>query len=142
MKEVKGSVDIDAPVARVWEAVTDFASYPEWNPFIVEIVGELRTGYVFNVVVRAPGRKDMRFPSTVMEIREKEKLDFHGVPKKGLVSSKHLFILEPAGPDRTRFSQSIAFSGVMVPLAGGVIKDAQEGLDRMNEALKARCEGK
>ncbi len=34
MKEVRGSIDIDTPMARVWQVVTDLKSYPKWNPWI------------------------------------------------------------------------------------------------------------
>jgi hypothetical protein len=142
MKEITGSVEINAPIAKVWEVATDFASYPKWNPFMVEMTGELKLGNVCTVVVRAPGRKDTQFPTKVMEMKEKQKLVFKGTPKKGLISDDHFFNFEQIGPDRTKFSQNIVFKGVMVPLAGGVINDSQKGLDEMNKALKTRCEGK
>ena len=40
MKEVFSEIDIQAPAERVWQVLTDFASYPEWNPFIRRINGE------------------------------------------------------------------------------------------------------
>lgn len=142
MKEVRGSVEINVPVARVWEVVTDFASYPKWNPFMIEMTGELKLGNVCTAVVRPSGRKDMRFPAKVMEIKEKQILVFNGTPVKGLISDDHFFNFEQKGPDKTEFSQNIVFKGIMVPLAGGVINDTQKGLDEMNKALKTRCEGK
>lgn len=33
------SVDIDRPIAEVWAALTDFAAYPLWNPYLVQIEG-------------------------------------------------------------------------------------------------------
>jgi hypothetical protein len=44
MRELRREIVIDAPPERVWAAVTDFAAYPEWNPFIRRISGELREG--------------------------------------------------------------------------------------------------
>ena len=34
VKELHSEIEINAPVERVWEVLTDFASYPRWNPFI------------------------------------------------------------------------------------------------------------
>src|SRR5215210_9363232 len=34
MKELHSEIEINAPAQRVWEVLTDFASYPQWNPFI------------------------------------------------------------------------------------------------------------
>ena len=34
MLAISTAIDIDAPAARVWDVLTDFAAYPRWNPFI------------------------------------------------------------------------------------------------------------
>src|SRR5919206_3637792 len=44
MKELHSQIEIDAPAERVWHLLTDFASYPQWNPFIRSISGEPRVG--------------------------------------------------------------------------------------------------
>jgi Polyketide cyclase / dehydrase and lipid transport len=35
-KQLDSSIDIDAGPERVWEVLTDFGAYPEWNPFMAE----------------------------------------------------------------------------------------------------------
>jgi uncharacterized protein YndB with AHSA1/START domain len=35
---------VDAPAARVWQALTALERYPEWNPQIPRICGSLRPG--------------------------------------------------------------------------------------------------
>ena len=44
MSTLHASADIDAPADQVWRVVTDFARYPEWNPFIIHAAGEQRVG--------------------------------------------------------------------------------------------------
>jgi hypothetical protein len=44
MKELHSQIDIDASAERVSELLTDFASYPRWNPFIRHISGAPTTG--------------------------------------------------------------------------------------------------
>jgi uncharacterized protein YndB with AHSA1/START domain len=44
VKELHSEIQIDAPAERVWELLTDFASYPQWNPFIRNISGQPATG--------------------------------------------------------------------------------------------------
>lgn len=35
MRKVHTQIDIDAPVTKVWELITDLEGYAEWNPFVV-----------------------------------------------------------------------------------------------------------
>jgi len=39
MKEVSAEVVIEAPASGL-EVLTDFAKFPEWNPFIKKMTGE------------------------------------------------------------------------------------------------------
>jgi uncharacterized membrane protein len=32
-------IHMKAPAQRVWQVLTDFAAYPEWNPFIRRVNG-------------------------------------------------------------------------------------------------------
>ena len=36
MREISTYVDIDANRGLVWEVLTDFARYPDWNPYVRE----------------------------------------------------------------------------------------------------------
>ena len=142
MKEIEGSVEIDAPIERVWEVLTDFKAYSKWNPFITQMSGELKEGSIFDVVVKIPGRKDSHFKSKLVKIADKQELIFNGTIKKGMLTDDHLFKLESLGENKTKMFQSIAFKGFMSYFAGSTIKDGKKGLDMMNSALKVRCEAK
>ena len=141
MKEIKGSIDIDAPVAKVWGVISDFKAYPKWNPFITQMSGELNVGSVHDVVVKIPGRKDTKFKSKLVRMQENKEMFFQGTIMKGLLTDDHLFTVESLGENKTRLFQSITFKGFMSSLAGGTIKDSQKGLDVMNSAAKVRSEG-
>src|SRR6266849_10179499 len=50
-KEVCSGVDIHASDKQVWQILTDFPSYPQWNPYIHQVRGEIKAGakiYIFN----------------------------------------------------------------------------------------------
>ena len=142
MKEIKGSVDIDAPIGRVWEVVTDFKAYPQWNPFITQMSGEPKEGSIFDVTVNLQGRKDTKFKPRLVRMVEKKEMFFQGTIVKGLLKNEHLYTLESLGDDRTRLFQRLALKGLMSLLSGGMMKDSQKGLDMMNSAAKVRSEGK
>src|SRR6266571_1159629 len=57
MKEVSAEIEIEAPAERVWEVLTDFAKFPEWNPFIRQMSGEVRTGAQLHVQLGPTGEE-------------------------------------------------------------------------------------
>ena len=65
MKELRSEIDIDASAERVWDVLTDFSSYPEWNPYIKSIAGEAREGARLAVRLEPPGGPGMTFKPTV-----------------------------------------------------------------------------
>src|SRR5437867_4739586 len=69
MKELRTEIEIHAPAERVWRHLTDFAAFPEWNPFIPRIRGELRVGSRLEVLLQASGTKGMTFRPTVKKGR-------------------------------------------------------------------------
>ena len=141
MKEIRGSVDIEAPLERVWQVVTDFKSYPKWNPWITRMEGDSVVGSKVGVTVKAPGRKDTNFTSEVLEIHPSHEIVMKGTVMKGLLVDDHLFKFESIGENKTRFFQSVAFKGALSLMIGGMVRDQQKGLDLMNEEMKQWCEG-
>jgi hypothetical protein len=140
MKEIKGSIDIDAPVSKVWEVLTDFKANQQWNPFITQMSGELMEGSTFDVTVKIPGRKDTKFKPRLVRMVKNKEMFFQGTIVKGLLSNEHLYTLESLGENKARLSQRIALKGLMSLFAGGMMRDSQKGLDMMNSAAKVRCE--
>lgn len=142
MKELRTAIEIEATPARVWEILTDFEAYPEWNPFIRRITGEPELGARLEVRIEPPGGRAMTFKPTVLEAEPERVLRWLGrVLVPGIFDGEHELRLEPAGDTRVRFLQSERFGGVLVPLFGKTLEQTRRGFDAMNEALKARAEG-
>jgi len=55
--DIVTDIVIDAGAERVWGVLTDFASYPEWNPMIRRASGELAPGRRTGTSLRAGGSK-------------------------------------------------------------------------------------
>ncbi len=143
MKIIHTEIDIEAPDApeRAWKTLTDFASYPEWNPFIRRIQGELRLGARLEVEIQPPGDKAMTFRPRVIKLEPGAELRWLGrllVP--GLFDGEHCFIVERFRPDRVRFFQREKFRGVLLGVLGGTLEKTGRGFEEMNRALKARVE--
>jgi uncharacterized protein YndB with AHSA1/START domain len=43
-KSIKTEIVINASKEKVWHVLTDFKRYPQWNPFITSVEGELVKG--------------------------------------------------------------------------------------------------
>jgi uncharacterized protein YndB with AHSA1/START domain len=65
MKELYSEIEIAACAERVWRILTDFASYPQWNPFIRHISGEPTAGERLEVRLEPPGGMGMTLRPTV-----------------------------------------------------------------------------
>jgi hypothetical protein len=116
MKELYSEIEIAASAERVWRLLTDFASYPEWNPFIRRISGELTTGERLEVRIEPPGGRGMSFRPTVLNAEDNRELRWLGhllVP--GLFDGEHSLAIQPLGENRVRFVQREAFRGLLVP---------------------------
>jgi hypothetical protein len=140
MRTISTTVEIDAPPSEVWRVLTDGRSYPEWNPFIRSLEGELREGGALRTVIAPPGGRPTSFKPVVQEFVPEEKLAWLGrVVLPGVFDGAHSFTLTELPEGRTRFVQAETFSGVLVPLMGGVLRRTEEGFVAMNSALAARA---
>ena len=141
MREIAAEIDIEADATKVWAILTDFASYPDWNPFIPSAAGQLEQGARLRVRIQPPGARGMTFRPTVMEVDSLHELRWLGrfvIP--GLVDGEHMFILTSIGEGRVHFVQREAFRGLLVPFLGGLAAATRRGFEEMNSALKARSE--
>ncbi len=140
MRELHTEIEIDAPPERVWEVLTAFDTYSEWNPFIRRLIGSPHEGERLEVRIEPPDGRGMTFRPTVIEATPNRELRWLGrflVP--GLFDGEHILRVEPRNGG-SRFIQSEKFSGLLVPLLGGGLAKTEEGFRRMNAALKERAE--
>ncbi len=142
MQSIDTQIDIDAPAHRVWEVLTDFEGYPDWNPFVRSLRGRFEVGERLEVRLEPPGGRVMTFKPKVTAIAEGRELGWLGhllVP--GLFDGEHQFRVESLDAQRSRLVQREDFrgllSGFMLRLIGG---RTQAGFEAMNRAIKERAE--
>jgi hypothetical protein len=66
-KQLHTTIEIDATPLRVWQVLTDFAAYPEWNPFITRASGAARPGERLHLRMQPPGGRGATLRPTVLE---------------------------------------------------------------------------
>jgi len=141
MKELHSEIEIAASAERVWGILTDFASYPQWNPFIRRISGKVEVGEHLDVRLEPPDSRGITFRPKVLSAEPNRELRWLGhlwVP--GLFEGEHSLVTEPLEENRVRFVQSEAFKGVLIPLLARSLDNTLRGFEGMNEALKERAE--
>ena len=142
MKELQSQIGNDASSERVWAILTDFASYPQWNPFIRRISGELKVGERLDARLEPPGGRGITLRPTVLSAEPNRQLRWLGhllVP--GLFDGEHSLLIQPLEENRVRFIQSEMFKGLLVPLlARSLDNNTLRGFEEMNVALKERAE--
>jgi hypothetical protein len=141
VREIRSEIEIAASAATVWGVLTDFAAYPEWNPFMLSVAGELTQGKQISVTMQPPGHGASTFRPTLLSVEAGRGFRWRGhlvVPD--LFDGEHVHEIEVLGPQRTRYVQREQFRGVLVPFVGGMFRDTPRGFEEMNAALKVRAE--
>ncbi len=142
-RHIETSVHIDASSDRVWEVLTDFERYPQWNPFIRSISGSLEAGARLSVRVVQGDDREAHFAATLVEVTPRRELRWRGsLLLPGLLDGEHYFRIEPSGPDGSTFEQGERFSGVLSPLlvTAEALATARVACEAMNAALKRVAE--
>src|SRR5689334_589749 len=141
MRLIDTNVEIAASTLRVWNVLTDFARFAEWNPFIIRIDGSPEPGARLRVEIKPPGKSAMTFTPVVLAARPGKELRWRGrLLLPGIFDGEHAFELEERG-GICCFRQSERFTGLLVPFLGGALDATEHGFDAMNIALKRRAEG-
>ncbi len=140
--ELHTEIEIQAPIEKVWQHLTDFDSFPTWNPFISKASGEIKPGSQLQVLIQPVGGKALTFNPKVIKLEKNHELRWLGrfiIP--GLFDGEHIFTIEPMIGNRVRFIHREIFSGLLVPLfAKELNTGTKKGFESMNRALKKLAE--
>ena len=138
---LRAEITISASAERVWQVLTDFTAYREWNPFMLEASGRAAPGERLTIRMQPVDGRAMTFTPTVLAAEPGRRLRWLGrLLLPGIFDGEHSFTLEPV-EGGVRFVQEEEFRGVLVPLlARSLRKGTAPAFEQMNLALKARAE--
>lgn len=135
--QISTSINIQATPQQVWNILTDFEKYPEWNPFVKKLTGEVAVGNQIEIAL--PG---MNFKPTVLAFESAK--EFRWIGKlffKGVFDGEHFFKIAENGDGTTHLEHGENFSGFLVPIfKGKMLAETKKGFEEMNQALKKRAE--
>jgi hypothetical protein len=133
---------IDAPSEVVWDVLTDFDRYPEWNPSLPSIIGNVQVGRTVSLTLAMPGRPSPRVKAQLTEVAPQRRLRSHGnAGAEWLFNGDRDFVIEPADDGGVNFTHVEDIRGALFPVFRLVMGSAiQRHHDGLNAALKQRAE--
>lgn len=143
-KEIKTEILINATPAKVWSILTNFDNYPNWNPFIKSINGDVKVGTKITARIEPPEAKGMTFKPKILTFETNKELKWLGhLLFAGIFDGEHKFELIENGNGTTTFIQSEKFKGILVPLFKNMLdNNTVNGFNEMNKKLKELAEQK
>ncbi|ELR72249.1 hypothetical protein C900_01803 [Fulvivirga imtechensis AK7] len=142
MKELSTSVNISASPDKVWSILMDFDKYPEWNPFIISIIGKVKLRERLKITIQQPGAKPMVFKPQVTLFKKEKQFGWLGsLFMRGIFDGHHIFEIEDHGDGTCTFVQREEFAGVLVPFLWKSLDiKTRAGFEAMNNTLKSLAE--
>jgi hypothetical protein len=140
-RAVEHRTGVQAPAEIVWEVISDFTTWRDWNPVHPRIEGEMRIGTMLTVdLVHAEGQLTTIQP-TVQDWVPYEQLHWRTKRLNGFVTAIRYLEIENMGPANATFSNGELFMG---PLVRWISRDERRRLraayTRMGEAVRDRAE--
>ena len=142
MRELRTEIEINASKEKIWEVLIDFDKYPEWNPFIISLLGKPKLRERLKVTIQPHGSKPMVFkPRVTMHERYKKFAWLGQLWMTGLFDGHHIFEIEEIPPDSCKFVHREQFNGLLVPLFWKSLNtNTRAGFEAMNHKLKEIAE--
>ena len=133
---------VDAPAEKVWEVLTDFDRWAEWNPSIPSIEGEPRVGSTVAMTLAMPERPSAKVKAKLTQVEPGRRLVWDGnIGTDRLFAGHREFLIDPQSDGTVHFTHVEEVSGLLFPLFRAVMGEAirrhHEGL---NDAVKERAE--
>jgi len=140
---VSETVEIDAPQDFVWSVLTDYPSYPEWNPYTVRVEATLAIGGRVGLHLPDPGNPGQTFENVewMSVIEAPHHLQYNtGTELPGIHAVRDQWV-EDLGDSRSSYRTTDVFTGeiakLVFDLQGAWVTD---GFNATAHALKARAE--
>lgn len=137
------TIDIDAPIEQVWEVLTDFHAYAEWNRFTPKIETSGRIGEPVRLHVRLSDNENGRLTRSNLIMKKKAAYELCWGSENFLIKANRYQTLTPLEDGRTRYESREPFGGLLAPVIMWWHREnLMRGYQWAAKGLKERAENK
>jgi hypothetical protein len=142
MRELRTVIQISAPRDRVWQVLTDFEKWKDWNPIVNQVRGSASEHSRLKITMRGPDGEDtMQYQATVLEAIPPKSFRWRATMMGGFMFSNDRVFELAEKNGGTELVNAEQFSGLLVPLFWGRMSlFVVPMLKKMNKALKDKLE--
>lgn len=139
MKQYHTHIEINAPVEKVWEVLTDFDSYPAWNPLVGSLKGQLTMGSSIATYI-VPLQKT--YHPRIVVLEPQHEITWLGVQgARFLMAGKHYYRLEKISETKTQLFHGERFTGLFAYfIPQDLLQKMKAAFIKHNQLLKQRIE--
>lgn len=138
---ITATTHIAASAERVWAVLTDTDSYPEWNPFVRRLDGDLTVGSKLSVDLQPNEKKPTTMRPKVVAVEPGKSFTWLGhVGIPGVLDGRHTFTVTAQSDGGCVLVQHEKLSGMLTPLFRSMLEtDTPAAFVASNDALAARA---
>ncbi len=140
---IDATLEIEAPAELVWQVITDFPRYGEWNHFLSACQSTLKPGEPIDLMVRLSEGAPRRQREWVVSHTPGREFSYSMKPAPlGALHSRRFHQVTPLSPTRSRYQSHFELAGWLQPLVRALLGSRLErGFAGMTAGIKARAEG-
>lgn len=132
--------EIEAPKETVWQVITDFSAYADWNPFVIRCAAALEPGSPIQMrVVLGGNTRDQT--EVVSEVVPNSLFEYRMKPVGPLLYSYRQHEVVSSGEGKTLYRSTFELKGWMSPLVAlSMGSSLRDGFQGMTDSLVSRAE--
>lgn len=140
MFTIDRTLEINAPAEQVWQVLTDFARYGDWNPFVPQAHCDLRIGGALKMQVVL--KKQMQQTEYINAVTPGKSFAYSMKPAPlGALRSLRVQTVEPIDAMRCRYISHFEIGGWLNPVVSLAMgAPMRQGFEAMAQGLKAQAE--
>jgi hypothetical protein len=142
LKELTTEIQINSSPEILWDVLTDFKNYYQWNPILQKINGEPLIGNQLEINLQTVGGKNRVYHPKIIKIIPNQELRWKGnFLFSQVFSGERVFLIEKISDNKVKFVNKEIFSGIGVRFTPRkMADDIVASFNKMNEALKKNIE--